>query len=152
MSPEVNRADPYNDRKELLEPVSAPETHNLSSFAACHRPVEFSTISVDRSVDNSLNLRLGLGFWDCLRLRQTFRFTKSQQSNHDIFTSRNAILICCHLVRGISGRSTRFEEHAPDLWNEELEQSQEILRNFLETLPKAEREELIALLGTLCKT
>ncbi|PTQ76944.1 hypothetical protein C8R21_1595 [Nitrosospira multiformis] len=48
--------------------------------------------------------------------------------------------------------SIQFEEHAPDLWNEELEQSREILKNFLETLPKAEREELIALLGNLCKT
>ena len=48
--------------------------------------------------------------------------------------------------------SIPFEEQAADPWNEELEQSREILRNFLETLPKTDREELIALLGVLCKT
>lgn len=48
--------------------------------------------------------------------------------------------------------STPFEEHAADPWNKELERSREILRNFLETLPKEEREELMALLKTILKT
>jgi hypothetical protein len=47
--------------------------------------------------------------------------------------------------------SIRFEEHTTDLWNEELEQFLEILKNFLETLTKADREELIALLEALAR-
>jgi hypothetical protein len=48
--------------------------------------------------------------------------------------------------------SIQFEEQAADPWNEELEQSREILKNFLETLPKADREELIALLRAIARS
>ena len=45
--------------------------------------------------------------------------------------------------------STQFEEHAADLWNEELRRSREILKNFLETLSEKDREELTALLRAI---
>ena len=47
--------------------------------------------------------------------------------------------------------SIQFKEQAADSWNEELEQSREILRNFLETLPETDREELIALLRAIAR-
>ncbi|SET72744.1 hypothetical protein SAMN05216412_11519 [Nitrosospira multiformis] len=41
---------------------------------------------------------------------------------------------------GLIAEAAAVQEHATDLWNEELEQSREILKNFLETLPKADQE------------